>query len=81
MEKIKRTSASMEGNENEGFTFPCSGFEKMSEMMGPFFKDEKGSFNCGEIMKKCCGGKNEPFDFRRMMKEMCGISHGNSTRK
>jgi hypothetical protein len=74
MEDMKKTSASTEGNENTEFTFPCGGFEKISEMMGQFFRDEKRSFDCGEMMKKCYGGKKETFDFRRMMKRMCGPS-------
>jgi len=81
MKDMKKTSASTEGNENADFTFPCGGFEKISEMMGQFFKDKKGSSDCGQLMKKCCGGKKETFDFRRMMKMMCGPSSEKPARK
>ena len=75
MEEMKNRSASTEGNENEGFSFPCGSSETISKMMGMFMKSEKGGFDCGEMMKKCCSDKKEPLDFCKMMKRMCGPSH------
>ncbi len=81
MADMNDKSASTEGHGNAGFTFPCGGFEKISEMMGQFMKDEKGSFDCSGMMKQCCGGEKESFDFRRMMKTMCGLSSEKPARK
>ncbi|MCP4668988.1 MAG: hypothetical protein GY849_21840 [Deltaproteobacteria bacterium] len=81
MEDMKKASASTEGQENGKFSSPCGGFEKMSEMMGQSLKQEKGSFDCKSMMKKCCGNKKESFDFGKMMKMMCGRSPENPTRK
>jgi hypothetical protein len=74
MKEMNKTSASMDGNENEDFIFPCCGFKTTSEMMGVFMKGEKGSFDCGEMMKKWCGNKKAPLDFRKMMKRMCDVT-------
>ena len=54
------------------FKMPAGGFEKMSEMMDPFRKED-GTFDCESMKQKFCG---EEADFNReemfqMMQKMC----------
>ena len=81
MEEMKNRSASTDKNENDCFSFPCGSSEKISKLMEVFVKGKKGSFDCGEMMKKWHSGKKEPLDCRKMMKKMCCSSQEKRDRK
>ena len=60
------------GNAGAGFTMPCKGFEKMSQMMEECVKGEGGGMDWKGVMKKFCGPNGTTGDCKEMMTHMCG---------